>query len=60
MDGSLGLHEILLYPIMYNVQEFEIGTLSKAVNFQKLKDLYILTKTSRDNILNPVLHASVC
>ena len=58
-DFGMGLHEILLYPTMYTVQEYEMRTLYKVVTFQKWKDLCILNKISGDGTLNPVLYASV-
>ena len=45
--------------LSYNVQEYEMKTLSKVV-IQKEKDLCILNKNSGDDTLNPVLSASVC
>src|SRR6218665_678175 len=56
-DGGLwGLHEILLYTTMY--RNMIMTTLSKVVTSQKIE--CIIYKSSADDILNPVLRASVC
>ena len=49
-----GLHDVLWYPIMYTVQEYEKRTLSIVVTVKKYNDL------CGDDTLSPVLCASIC
>jgi len=46
--------------ISYNVQEYEMKTLSEVVTFLKKKDLCISNENSGDDTHNPVLRASFC